>query len=130
MPAVLPVNFSLDEDGAVVLRTSATSELVGAIDGAVVAFETDAAAHSGWSVVVTGMATVVTDLTERERLARTRPRSWAPSPADVFVRVEPELVSECELVEGRSSTGWASLPERRDRTALRQGAERRADRFP
>ncbi len=34
------------------------------------AFETDAAAHSGGSVVLTGMATVVTGLTERERLTR------------------------------------------------------------
>lgn len=110
MPAVLPVNFSLDEDGAVVLRTSAASELVRAFDGAVVAFETDAAAHSGGSVVLTGMATVVTGLTERERLTRRRPRSWAPSPADVFVRVEPELVSGRELVEGRSMYGVDLTP--------------------
>jgi uncharacterized protein len=59
LPAVLPVNFSLDTDGAVLLCTSAASELVRAIAGAVVAFEADevdAAAHSGWSVVVTGTA--------------------------------------------------------------------------
>ncbi|SFE26967.1 pyridoxamine 5'-phosphate oxidase family protein [Streptomyces mirabilis] len=113
LPAVLPVNFLLDGDGAVLLRTSAASELVRAIDGAVVAFEADevdAAAHSGWSVVVTGMATVVTDLTERERLARTGPRSWAPSPSDVFVRVEPELVAGRELVGGRSMYGADLTP--------------------
>ncbi|MGW7673106.1 pyridoxamine 5'-phosphate oxidase family protein, partial [Streptomyces sp. NPDC054775] len=64
LPAVLPLNFSLDGDGAVLLRTSAASELVRAIDGSVVAFEADevdAVAHSGWSVVVTGSAAVVTD---------------------------------------------------------------------
>ena len=63
LPAVLPVNFSLDDDGAILLRTTAASDLVCAIDGAVVAFEADevdAARHSGWSVVVTGSAAVVT----------------------------------------------------------------------
>ncbi|MET7680426.1 pyridoxamine 5'-phosphate oxidase family protein [Streptomyces sp. NPDC005423] len=115
LPAVLPVNFSLHEDGAVLLRTSAASELVRAIDGAVVAFEADevdAAAHSGWSVVVTGTATVVTDPAEHERLARTGPRSWVPDPADVFVRVEAELVTGRELVGGRPLYGLNGLPLR------------------
>lgn len=108
LPAVLPVNFSLDHDGAVLLRTSAASELVRAIDGSVVAFEVDevdAVAHSGWSVVVTGSATVVTDLAEHERLTRTGPSSWVPSPQEVFVRVEPELVTGRELVGGHSMYG-------------------------
>ncbi|MBZ9639934.1 pyridoxamine 5'-phosphate oxidase family protein [Streptomyces sp. PSKA30] len=108
LPAVLPVNFSLDDDGAVLLRTSAASELVRAIDGAVVAFETDdvdAARHSGWSVVVTDPATVVTDPAEHQRLARTGPVSWVPSPQEVFVRIEPELVTGRELVGGRTLYG-------------------------
>lgn len=37
LPAVLPVNFGLDHDGAVLVRTSASSQLVSAIGGAVVA---------------------------------------------------------------------------------------------
>jgi nitroimidazol reductase NimA-like FMN-containing flavoprotein (pyridoxamine 5'-phosphate oxidase superfamily) len=113
LPAVLPVNFCLDDDGAVLLRTSAASELVRAIDGAVVAFEADevdAVAHSGWSVVVTGPAIVVTDPAERERLARTGPRSWVPAPEEVFVRVEPELVTGRELVGGRSMYGVNLTP--------------------
>lgn len=59
LPAVLPVNFFLDEDDSVLLYTSAVSDLVQAIEGAVVAFEADefsAATRSGWSVVVTGRA--------------------------------------------------------------------------
>ncbi|MFF1296360.1 MULTISPECIES: pyridoxamine 5'-phosphate oxidase family protein [unclassified Streptomyces] len=108
LPAVLPVNFGLDSDGAVLLRTSAASELVRAIDGTVVAFEVDevdASTHSGWSVVVTGEATVVTDPAEHARLTRTGPRSWAPWPDEVFVRVEPELVTGRELVEGHTVRG-------------------------
>lgn len=108
LPAVLPVNFALDRDGAVLLRTSAASELVRAIDGSVVAFEADqvdAAAHSGWSVVVTGSATVVSDPGEHERLLREGPRSWVPSPEEVFVRIEPELVTGRELTGGRTVYG-------------------------
>jgi nitroimidazol reductase NimA-like FMN-containing flavoprotein (pyridoxamine 5'-phosphate oxidase superfamily) len=113
LPAVLPLNFTLDGDGAVVLRTAAASELVRAIDGSVVAFqadEVDAAAHSGWSVVVTGPAAVVTDPAERERLNRTGPRSWAPSPDEVFVRIEPELVTGRALLGGRTLYG-VDLPQ-------------------
>ena len=108
LPAVLPVNFCLDTDGAVVLCTSSDSELVRAVDGAVVAFEADdvdAVAQSGWSVVVTGPAAVVTDPAEHRRLVRTGPRSWVPSPHEVFVRVEPELVTGRELVGGRTLYG-------------------------
>ncbi|WP_405910454.1 MULTISPECIES: pyridoxamine 5'-phosphate oxidase family protein [unclassified Streptomyces] len=108
LPTVLPVNFCVDADGAVLLRTSAASELARAVDGAVVAFEADeidAVAHSGWSVVVTGSATVVTDPEEHAHLMRTGPCSWAPSPQEVFVRIEPELVTGRELVGGRSLYG-------------------------
>lgn len=108
LPAVLPVNFAVEGDGAVVVRCSAESELVRAVDGAVVAFEADevdAGACAGWSVVVTGAASVVTDPGERRRLAVCGPRSWVPWPREVFVRVEPELVTGRELVGGRGVHG-------------------------
>ncbi|MFE0320354.1 pyridoxamine 5'-phosphate oxidase family protein, partial [Streptomyces albogriseolus] len=69
----------------------------------------DVAAQSGWSVVVTGSASVVTDPDEHERLVRTGPRSWVPWPVEVFVRIEPELVTGRELVGGRTCYG-VSLP--------------------
>ncbi|MEU9558662.1 pyridoxamine 5'-phosphate oxidase family protein [Streptomyces fumanus] len=108
LPAVLPVNFLLAEDGAVLLRTSASSELVRAVDGAVVAFEADevdVAAQSGWSVVVTGPASVVTDPDEHAHLVRTGPRSWVPWPVEVFLRIEADLVTGRELVGGRTLYG-------------------------
>ncbi|CCK32482.1 hypothetical protein BN159_8104 [Streptomyces davaonensis JCM 4913] len=108
LPAVLPVNFRLADDGAVLLCTAADSELVRAVDGAVVAFEADevdAATQSGWSVVVTGSAAVVTDPAETARLERGGPRSWVPSPDEVFVRIEPELVTGRQLVGGRTLYG-------------------------
>ncbi|MGW3147779.1 MULTISPECIES: pyridoxamine 5'-phosphate oxidase family protein [Streptomyces] len=100
LPAVLPVNFSLDADSSVVLFTSSGSDLVRAIDGVVVAFEVDdfrAETESGWSVVVTGRADIVTDPAEHERLSRTGPRSWMPVRDGVFVRIESEIVTGREL---------------------------------
>ncbi|GGL94226.1 DNA-binding protein [Streptomyces fumigatiscleroticus] len=106
LPAVLPVNFSLDTDSSVLLRTSAASDLARAIDGAVVAFEADdfdAADRSGWSVVVTGRATVVTDPAEHERLLRTGPPSWVVGRDGVFIRIEAEMVTGRELPATRAS---------------------------
>ncbi|MFC4466617.1 pyridoxamine 5'-phosphate oxidase family protein [Streptomyces xiangluensis] len=108
LPAILPVNFRLDEDGAVLPRTAGGSELVRAVDGVVVASEADevdAATHSGWNVVVTGRAAVVTGPAEWERLSWAGLRSWAASPREVFVRIEAELVPGRELVGGRTTYG-------------------------
>ncbi|MFI8089858.1 pyridoxamine 5'-phosphate oxidase family protein [Streptomyces sp. NPDC086080] len=100
LPAVLPVNFSLDTDSSVVLCTSAASDLVKAIDGVVVAFEADdfhPERRAGWSVVVTGRAAVVTDPAEHERLLRAGPRTWMPMDDGVYVRIEAEMVTGREL---------------------------------
>lgn len=100
LPAVLPVNFSLDTDASVLLATSPGSDLVRAVDGTVVAFEADefhAETRSGWSVIVTGRAGVVTDPAEHERLVRTGPASWMPLRETVFVRIEAEMVTGREL---------------------------------
>jgi len=108
LPAVLPVNFALDDDAAVLIRTSAASELARAVDGAVVALEADevdAAAHSGWSVVVTGTASVITDLAHQRRLAGKVPCSWVPWPEEVVIRIEPELITGRALAGGRSLYG-------------------------
>ncbi|WP_326784017.1 pyridoxamine 5'-phosphate oxidase family protein [Streptomyces sp. NBC_00151] len=104
LPAVLPVNFCLDYDGAVLLCTPASSDLVTAIDGAVVAFEADeldVALHSGWSVVIVGSAHLVTDPAEHARLLRTGPRSWVPAPQEVYLRIASALVTGRRLGGGR-----------------------------
>ena len=106
LPAVLPVNFSLDTDSSVLLCTSASSDLVRAIDGVVVAFEADdfdAATRSGWSVVVTGRATAVTDPAEHDRLSRTGPCSWVVTRDGVFVRIEAEMVTGREVMGTRGT---------------------------
>ncbi|MEK2478272.1 pyridoxamine 5'-phosphate oxidase family protein [Streptomyces noursei] len=116
LPAALPVNFSLDQDHSVVFRTSARSRVVHAVDGAVVAFETDwfdEESQSGWSVVVTGRASLVTDRREQERLRAVGLRSWVAVPEDAFVRITPELVSG-RLLHGHprgGERGTASLAD-------------------
>ncbi|MFE1441714.1 pyridoxamine 5'-phosphate oxidase family protein [Streptomyces sp. NPDC058739] len=106
LPAVLPINFALDTDDSVLLHTSPDSDLVRAVDGFVVAFEADefdAATRSGWSVIVTGRGTVVTDPAEHERLMRAGPTSWMPLRDAVFVRIEAEMVTGRELIGTRAA---------------------------
>ncbi|MFI2645253.1 pyridoxamine 5'-phosphate oxidase family protein [Streptomyces sp. NPDC018610] len=108
LPAVLPVNFALAPDSSVLVRTSAGSDLVRAVDGVVVAFEADrfdAGSRSGWSVVVTGRALVVTDPAEHEHLLRTGPHSWLPIQDDVFIRIEAAMVTGRELTDLRTTAG-------------------------
>lgn len=96
LPAVLPTNFSVDTDDSVLLQTAPDSDLVHAVDGVVVAYEADefdAATRSGWSVVVTGRACVVTDPAEHERLSQSGPTSWMPLKDPVYVRIASDMVT-------------------------------------
>jgi nitroimidazol reductase NimA-like FMN-containing flavoprotein (pyridoxamine 5'-phosphate oxidase superfamily) len=96
LPDVLPVRFSLDDDFSVVVRTSAASRLAGSVEGSVVAFEADQfdeSAGSGWSVTVTGRATLVTESGARNRAREADPRSSAPTRDEIFIRIAPELVT-------------------------------------
>lgn len=99
LPAVLPVRYVLDQDSAIVVRTSLASQMAAEVDGAVVAFEADCFdedARGGWSVVVTGRAGLVTDTGERRRLRALDVRSWVNPPEETYLRIA------CELVAGRS----------------------------
>lgn len=95
LPAVLPVNFAMD-DGDVVLRTGSGSKLDAALAGSVVAFEVDSydpVYHTGWSVLLTGVATVVTAKSELDRLDRLPLRPWASGQRDHYVRIARQVVS-------------------------------------
>ncbi|MFE5007785.1 pyridoxamine 5'-phosphate oxidase family protein [Streptomyces sp. NPDC056696] len=106
LAAVLPVPFSLYADSVAVVRTSAASQLAGAIGRAVIALqadEADPAVRSGWSVVDAERAIVVSGFAECERVRERGPRSrsWRTSHHDIFLPVEPELVSGTEPGERR-----------------------------
>ena len=90
-PVVFPVNFVLDRH-MVVLRTGAGTKLDAAIRGSRVAFEidgTDEAARTGWSVLIRGEATEVTDPAELARLRKLRVSPWAPGAKTHYVRILP-----------------------------------------
>lgn len=95
LPVVLPVNFVMD-DGNVVLRTQKGSKLNAALAGAVVAFEVDeydAVYHAGWSVLLTGVAGVVTVPEELSRLKHLPLRPWAPGERDNYVRITRHIIT-------------------------------------
>ncbi len=94
-PMVFPVNFVLDRH-MVVLRTDEGTKLDAAIRGSRVAFEvdgTDAAAHTGWSVVVRGEAVEVTDPAALARLRKLPLDPWAPGAKTHYVRILPAALT-------------------------------------
>jgi nitroimidazol reductase NimA-like FMN-containing flavoprotein (pyridoxamine 5'-phosphate oxidase superfamily) len=110
LPAVLPVNFIVDDD-SIVFRTMPGTKLDAATVRAVVAFEADgfdAATGTGWSVLVRGMAGEITDPDELARARALPLRSWAlGDQADRYIRIGMDLVSGRRAVvhdhEGSSS---------------------------
>lgn len=94
-PRIFPVNYVMDGN-SIVFRTSAGTKLSEACHERFVAFEIDEAdrqMHTGWSVVVSGVAHHVTDPAEVERLSVLPLRPWGPGHKDHFVRVTPVQVS-------------------------------------
>lgn len=95
LPTILPVNYW--SDGAFIyVRTGAGTKLDAALRDAVVAFEVDDAngmEHTGWSVVITGVAREVTDRDELERLASAPLPRWARSVGDHIIAISTEIVT-------------------------------------
>lgn len=92
---VLPVNY-LAEDDAIYFCTADGTKLSALSGGAAVAFEVDASQpmyHSGWSVLVNGVATEVTDPTELDRLRRGPLKSWALTHAQHWVRISIDTIT-------------------------------------
>jgi uncharacterized protein len=111
-PVVLPVNYSADELGVVVFRTSASS-LLTAVAHQPVAFEIDGvdpAHRTGWSVAVQGEARELTELGTPgvDRLRAMPVVTWAPGQRDRWFAITPELVTGRRLpVQGvEAGGGW------------------------
>ena len=87
LPRILPVNYSL-ADRHVMIRVSA-ERLARWLDRQVVAFEVDEVDslwHSGWSVVVIGTASRLTDPHDLTRTLHL-PQSWAGPDHQAVVRI-------------------------------------------
>lgn len=79
LPPILPVNFARVGTN-IVIRTVPGTKLDAATKRAVVAFEVDSYApdgSSGWSVLVQGVCSEITDPNERAVVARSPLRAWA-----------------------------------------------------
>lgn len=94
-PAIVPVNYVVSGND-ILFRTDPESALGRVVDAKVVAFEVDRIdrpTRSGWSVVVSGVATT-TDLTgqpPRPSLAGLEP--WAAGERGLLVRIEVDAIS-------------------------------------
>jgi hypothetical protein len=100
LPTVRPVNHIVD-GGDIVIRTHEGAALTwharhAGDAGVVVAYEADVidpVTHTGWSVVVTGYARLVTDPDELAWI-QGRLEPWVPQPEmDHAVRIRPEMVT-------------------------------------
>jgi nitroimidazol reductase NimA-like FMN-containing flavoprotein (pyridoxamine 5'-phosphate oxidase superfamily) len=109
-PLALPVNFVVDHH-TVLFRSDEGTKLEVACRGARVAFEVDgadAATRTGWSVLVRGEATEVTDPTELARVRKLALSPWAPGPKDRYVRILPTVLTgrRIALPEDAPWTWW------------------------
>jgi uncharacterized protein len=102
LPAVLPVNHVV-WNGAILFRTVPGTKLDAAAAGAVVAFEADAygatGAPGGWSVLVRGIARVVTDPGELAEVTSLPLDSWAwDGSVGRYVCIEPTVMTGRRVV--------------------------------
>jgi nitroimidazol reductase NimA-like FMN-containing flavoprotein (pyridoxamine 5'-phosphate oxidase superfamily) len=94
LPAIVPVAFAVHDD-AIMMRTSSRSRLARAAPGGVLAFEVDdvdPVTRTGWSVVVTGVASVVADPAERAVIDGVV-EMFAPGHTDVCIRLPLTMVT-------------------------------------
>ena len=99
LPVALPVNFTVDGDD-VVFYTNTGAKTDAALAGQVVSIEIDdidPVYHTGWSVLVTGVAEIVTDPQTQADVA-TRVSPWASGPHPFLIRVPSTLVSGRRLM--------------------------------
>jgi len=102
IPVALPVNMALFE-GDVVFATNEGAKLDAAIHGNVVSVEVDnfdPMYHTGWSVLVTGVAELLTDPHDIERIHRLPLQPWAPGSDLYFVRVPSTMVTGRRIAWG------------------------------
>jgi nitroimidazol reductase NimA-like FMN-containing flavoprotein (pyridoxamine 5'-phosphate oxidase superfamily) len=96
LPVVLPVNFTV-VDGDIVFRTVEGTKFHAAANGVVLAFEADGYAPdgtSGWSVLVQGVSSVVTESTELNQVRESSLEPWAfDGTADRVLRIMSTRVS-------------------------------------
>ena len=105
LPAIRVVNHLVDE-GRVIVRTRLRATVSTVVrsntdDGVVVAYEADALdpqRRAGWSVVVTGWATTITDPEQIARYERLL-HPWVYMTFDTMIAIQPEIVTGIRIVD-------------------------------
>lgn len=100
LPAVFPVHYVIVEDDIVFLTGDGTKLRAG-LARAVVAFQIDdfdVASGSGWSVMVVGVASEITDPEELAAVRMLPLRPIADGEQTHYVKIRPELVSGRRIV--------------------------------
>jgi transcriptional regulator with XRE-family HTH domain len=95
IPVAVPVNYRMLGDD-VVFRTAEGSSAAAAAQQQRVSFETDhidSVLAEGWSVLVTGMASVVTSPAELEKAAALGIEPWAGGERDIYIRLVPDDIT-------------------------------------
>lgn len=90
-PVALPVNFEMDGDD-VVFRTSSDASLADGLHDRRVSFDVDHIDDTlgeGWSVLLSGTASVITDADELARAKALDIRPWADGDRDTYIRLVP-----------------------------------------
>ncbi len=104
LPAIRPINHIVD-GGDLFIRTRLSAPVASgmrSVGGTVVAYQADQIdpeRRSGWSVVVTGYAQLVTRPDEIARLEKLLV-PWLDLPMDVIIRIRPQIVTGFRLVNG------------------------------
>lgn len=111
LPAIRVVNHLVD-DGRVIVRTRLAAKVStfvrsSSAAGMVVAYEADGldpARRAGWSVVVTGWATTITD---PEQVARYEQlvHPWVNMAMDTVIAIQPEIVTGIRIVDDNLTPG-------------------------
>jgi nitroimidazol reductase NimA-like FMN-containing flavoprotein (pyridoxamine 5'-phosphate oxidase superfamily) len=98
-PVIIPVNYVMDGDS--VLFRTAPYTLLAAHAWGPAAFEIDDIDHDmnrGWSVLVTGRMSPVTDADESfDLVSDTELEPWAPGSRNMYIRIAPERITGREV---------------------------------
>lgn len=96
-PDIYPVNFLVDDNHVLYIRTSDGTKIQTIRDHPLVAFEADEVGPHPWSVVVKGNAEVIDDPAEIAALGNLAFWSWAPKETDVVILMRSGAITGREF---------------------------------
>lgn len=109
-PQVLPINHAVD-DQTVVFRTSSLFNWLSVpLPVALEVDHYDSESATGWSVVLNGLLTPITDRDEIGSCERLGLRAWAPGERNSWFRIVPSMISGRVIGRRRRADDGSFLP--------------------